>query len=203
LRGCTNLKKLPRDIKELVNLKHLDNSYCDALSHMPSGIGQLTCLQTLPLFVVSKDPPSISKHVAGLGELNGLNNLRGTLNIIHLELVEDANAEYKAANLREKRHLEKLILDWDGRSNLNADDNDEKSLEGFQPHQNLKSLEVNGYGGVRFSNWLSLLTNLVDLELRNYKRCRHLPPFSQLHFLKSLYVWLHGGSGVHIRKGYK
>jgi hypothetical protein len=164
--GCRNLKELPRDIKELVNLRHLDNSYCDALSHMPSGIGQLTCLQTLSLFVVSKDPPSISKHVAGLGELNGLNNLRGTLEIKHLELLEDANAESKAANLREKHHLEKLILDWDDeRSNLNADDNDEKSLEGFQPHQNLKSLKVNGYGGVRFSNWLSLLTNLVDLEL--------------------------------------
>uniref|UniRef100_A0A2N9J4C1 Uncharacterized protein n=1 Tax=Fagus sylvatica TaxID=28930 RepID=A0A2N9J4C1_FAGSY len=91
----------------------LDNSNCDALSHMPSGIEQLTCLQTLSLFVVSKDPPSISKHVAGLGELNGLNNLRGTLEIKHLELLEDANAESKAANLREKHHLENLILDWD------------------------------------------------------------------------------------------
>uniref|UniRef100_A0A2N9J439 Uncharacterized protein n=1 Tax=Fagus sylvatica TaxID=28930 RepID=A0A2N9J439_FAGSY len=188
LEGCENLKELPRDIKELVNLRHLDNSYCHALSHMPSGIGQLTCLQTLSLFVVSKDPPSISRHVAGLGELNGLNNLRGTLEIKHLELLEDANAESMAANLREKHHLENLILHWVWRSNLNADDNDEKSLEGFQPHQNLKSLRVNGYGGVRFSNWLSLLTNLVDLELWNGQRCRYLPPISQLPSLKRLYV---------------
>uniref|UniRef100_A0A2N9ENQ5 NB-ARC domain-containing protein n=1 Tax=Fagus sylvatica TaxID=28930 RepID=A0A2N9ENQ5_FAGSY len=190
LEDCIYLKELPRDIKELVNLRHLDNSNCDALSHIPSGIEQLTCLQTLSLFVVSKDPPSISKHVAGLGELNGLNNLRGTLEIKHLELLEDANAESKAANLREKHHLENLILDWDDeRSNLNADDNDEKSLEGFQPHQNLKSLKVNWYGGVRFSNWLSLLTNLVDLELSGCKRCRHLPSLSQLPYLKHLELW--------------
>uniref|UniRef100_A0A2N9HZQ9 Uncharacterized protein n=1 Tax=Fagus sylvatica TaxID=28930 RepID=A0A2N9HZQ9_FAGSY len=169
LKWCRNLKELPRDIKELVNLGHLDNSYCNALSHMPSGIGQLTCLQTLSLFVVSKDPPSISKHVAGLGELNGLNNLRGTLEIKHLELLEDANAESKAANLREKQHLEKLILKWDGRSNLNADDNDEKSLEGFQPHQNLKSLESEwNYGMVR------------DADIYH--------PISQLPSLKRLYV---------------
>jgi Leucine-rich repeat (LRR) protein len=187
LAGCQNLKKLPRDIKELVNLKHLDNHSCTALSHMPSGIGQLTCLQALPLFVVSKDRPFISKHVARLGELNGLNKLRGTLEIKHLELLKDANAESKASNLREK-HLEKLILDWNVRSNLNADDNYEKSLEGFQPHQNLKSLKVNGYGGVRFSNWLSLLTNLVDLELQNCQRCRYLPSFSQLPSLKRLCV---------------
>uniref|UniRef100_A0A2N9FMZ9 NB-ARC domain-containing protein n=1 Tax=Fagus sylvatica TaxID=28930 RepID=A0A2N9FMZ9_FAGSY len=40
-------------------------------------LGQLTSLQTLPLFVVSKDlEASSSKHCGGLAELNKLNNLR-------------------------------------------------------------------------------------------------------------------------------
>ena len=82
--SCRSLEELPKDIKELVNLRHLDDNECTALSNMPHGLGQLTCLQTLPLFVVSKDSSSISKHVGGLGELNQLNNIRGTLKITHL-----------------------------------------------------------------------------------------------------------------------
>ena len=177
LRGCTNIQELPRKIGELVNLRHLDNSDCDSLSHMPRGLGQITSLQTLSLFVVSK----ASKHIGGLGELNKLNNLRGTLNITHLERMEDANSESKAANLREKQHLEGLSLHWS-----HGDNYDEKSLEGLQPHQNLKCLFVQGYGGVRFSSWLCSLINLVDLTIENCKRCQDLPLLSQIPFLEHL-----------------
>jgi hypothetical protein len=188
LKGCANLKELPKNIKALVNLRHLDNSGCNSLSHMPSGLGQMTFLQTLPLFVVSNDSPSISKNVSGLGELNGLNHLRGTLEIKNLELLKDANLESKAAKLWDKKHLEKLELTWYDSNRIdNASDDNEKSLEGLEPHQNLKSLWVNGYGGRRFSNWL--LTNLVDLRLVRCKRCRHLPPLSQLPFLESIYLY--------------
>jgi hypothetical protein len=182
LNGCQNLKELPRGIRELVNLRHLYNTYCK-LSHMPRGLGQLTCLQTLPSFIVSNDPPSIFNHVGGLGELNLLNNLRGKLVINHLGQLEDGNSESKAANLREKQHLEWLVLNWDGRSNLN---NDEMFLEGLQPHQNLKRLSVNNYRGVRFSSWLLFLTNLTNLNLDGCTRCRDLPPLSQLPSLKVL-----------------
>jgi hypothetical protein len=156
---------------------------------MPRGLGQLTCLQTLPLFIVSNDPPSISNHVGGLGELNRLNNLRGTLEIRHLVRLEDGNSESKAANLREKQHLECLILDWGRESNLNANDNDEMLLEGLQPHQNLRELSVNSYWGVRFSSWLLFLTDLTDLNLYGCKRCRDLPPLSQLPSLKGLSIY--------------
>ncbi|KAF3951421.1 hypothetical protein CMV_022921 [Castanea mollissima] len=182
--SCRSLKELPKDIKELVNLRHLDDNECGALSNMPRGLGQLTCLQTLPLFVVSKDSSSTSKHVGGLGELNQLNNIRGTLEITHLERLEDANSECKAANISGKQHLEELILRWDQEGNINNDD--EKSLDGLQPHQNLKYLSVQGYGGVRFSSWLSLLANLVEIEILNGTRCQHLPRLSQLPSLQSL-----------------
>ncbi|KAF3955478.1 hypothetical protein CMV_019309 [Castanea mollissima] len=165
--ACRSLKEVPKDIKELVNLRHLDDNDCNALSNMPRGLGQLTCLQTLPLFVVSKDSSSTSKHVGGLGELNQLNNIRGTLEITHLERLEDANSECKAANISGKQHLEELKLRWDQEGNINNDD--EKSLDGLQPHQNLKYLSVRGYGGVRFSSWLSLLANLVEIEISMVK----------------------------------
>ncbi|XP_075673635.1 disease resistance protein RGA2-like [Castanea sativa] len=181
--SCWRLKELPKDIKELVNLRHLDDNHCEALSNMPRGLGQLTCLQTLPLFVVSKDSSSTSKHVGGLGELNQLNNIRGTLEIRHLERLEDANSECKAANISGKQHLEELKLRWGQKGNINNDD--EKSLDGLQPHQNLKYLSVLGYGGVRFSSWLSLLANLVEIEIDG-ERCQHLPRLSQLPSLQSL-----------------
>ena len=43
-----------------------------------------------------------------------------------------------------------------------------------------------GYGGVRFSSWLSLLTNLVGLSITGCKRCQQLPRLSQLHSLECL-----------------
>lgn len=185
LKGCEKLKELPKDIKELVSLKHLDNGGCYGLSHMPSGLGQMTCFQTLQLFVMSKDLPPISGHIGELKELNLLNNLRGTIEIAHLERLINANSESKAANLRGKRHLERLILRWDATDNLNAH-NDEMSLDGLQPNQNLKYLTVYGYGGVIFSSWLSSLTNLVNLMLHKCNRCQHLPQLSQLSSLKHL-----------------
>lgn len=138
------LKELPRNIQELINLRHLDNTHCYDLSHMPSGLGQISCLQTLPLFIVSKDAPFISRHIGGLGILDKLNSLREALEIIDLGRVKDANLECKAVNLRGKQHLKKLRLFWYLKDNINNED--EKSLEALQPHQNPKYLEVHSYG---------------------------------------------------------
>ena len=208
LSHCRNLKELPTDIRELVSLRHLDNSYCNSLSLMPSGLGKMTSLQTLSLFVLSNDPPPTTGNIGRLSELNQLNKLRGTLEIKNLEQLGDANSESYAANLKEKQHLELLKLTWNllhestqfnpsgslflvgggvGASSK-VDNDDEKSLEGLKPHQNLKSLLVYGYGGVRFSSWLSSLSNIVYLELKRCTRCKHLPLLSQLHSLESLHL---------------
>nr|POE46634.1 putative disease resistance protein [Quercus suber] len=92
---------------------------------MPCGLGQLTSLQTLDLFVVNKGSSS------GLVELNKLNDLRGYIDIINLAWVKDATLEFKVANLKEKEHLSGLRLFW----NLKGDDgvdasDDESSVEG-------------------------------------------------------------------------
>ncbi|XP_050281842.1 putative disease resistance protein RGA3 [Quercus robur] len=135
LYNCEGLKELPKEFRKMFSLKHLYNDGCDNLSHMPRGLGQMTSLQTLPLFIVST-----SSHTGGLGELKGLNNLRGTLEITHLERLEKANLEFLVANLREKQHLENLILKWYHQDQVNNNE-DEKLLEDLQPHQNLKYLK--------------------------------------------------------------
>ncbi|XP_030965242.1 putative disease resistance protein RGA3 [Quercus lobata] len=191
VNGCRKLKELPRDIRFLVGLRHLENSNCWLLSHMPNGLGQMTCLQTLSSFVVRDNQASTSGPISsGLDELNSLNSLRGELQISNLRCLEDVYSEPNAANLRAKLYLDRLTLLWHANNPLfcSNDDNDgdEKLLEGLQPHQNLRFLSVNGYGGVRFSSWLSLLTNLVNLSITGCKRCQQLPPLSQLHSLKRL-----------------
>ncbi|XP_023919284.1 putative disease resistance protein RGA4 [Quercus suber] len=75
----------------------------------------------------------------------------------------------------------------EGDDGVDASD-DENSMDGLQPHQSLKSLEVDGYMGVRFSSWLSFLTNLAELRIRDCKKCQYLPPLYQLSSLRNLTV---------------
>uniref|UniRef100_A0A2N9FAP2 Rx N-terminal domain-containing protein n=1 Tax=Fagus sylvatica TaxID=28930 RepID=A0A2N9FAP2_FAGSY len=190
LCGCGKLRKLPTNLQKLVYLRQLDTSDCYNLTHMPCGLGKLTSLQTLTFFVVSKEDPtacSSSKHCGGLAELNKL-DLRGELEINNLEWVKDATSETKAANLKEKKHLNKLVLRWNPRVRGREISEDEISLNGLQPHQSLKCFIVRGYGGVRFSNWFSSLTNLVTLAVYNCKKCQHLPPLYQLPYLRELRI---------------
>jgi Leucine-rich repeat (LRR) protein len=186
---CKKLRELPTDIRKLVSLRQLNTRGCSNLTHMPCGLGKLTSLQTLTLFAVSKeDPTASSKHCGGLAELNKL-DLRGKLKITNLAWVKDATSETKAANLKEKKHLTELVLRWNPRDDDDLDAReDEISLNGLQPHQSLKDLRVQGYGGMRFSNWLSSLTNLVALFVFNCKKCQHLPPLYQLPYLRNLYI---------------
>ncbi|XP_030943143.1 putative disease resistance protein RGA4 isoform X2 [Quercus lobata] len=190
LSSCEKLRELPVDIQKLVSLNHLHMDGCENLTHMPCGLGQMTSLQTLTFFVVSKGSVGSFKHCGGLVELNKLNDLRGKLEIKNLALVKDASSEFKAANLKEKQHLNELELNW----NLEGDDavdtcDDENSMDGLQPHQSLKSLKMDGYMGVRFSSWLSFLTNLVELRIYRCKKCQYLPPLYQLPTLRELNIW--------------
>ncbi|XP_075644269.1 putative disease resistance protein RGA3 isoform X2 [Castanea sativa] len=171
---CPNLEQLPRDITKLVSLRHLDDRGCYKL-RLPQELWKMTGLQSLPLF--------IARNNGGLGELNGLNNLRGTLEIKISEQLEDANSDGEVKNLREKQHLEELKLTW-----AHQEGHDEMLLDSLQPHPNLKILEVCGYTGVTFSSWLSSIENLVNITLRRCDRYNHLPPLSKLPFLESLCI---------------
>ncbi|XP_050283734.1 putative disease resistance protein RGA4 [Quercus robur] len=181
LYNCDELVELPRNISRLVNLRHLITVRCYRLTHMPRGLGQLTNLQSLAEYVLSTD----SKSGSGLKELHGLNQLRKNLRIKNLRHKKDAELEYKSC-LKEKQHLKGLVLEWIERE---VDvEYDEMSVEALEPNQNLKSLELKSYRGVKYPSWLSSLKNLVRLKLDSLKNSQDVLPLHQFPSLKTLYL---------------
>ncbi|KAF2319469.1 hypothetical protein GH714_016109 [Hevea brasiliensis] len=163
---------------------------------LSSSHGENVSIISIVAFMVTKDN-SVSRHSGGLGELRDLNNLGGNLEIMNLQYVKNATSEFKAANLKEKQHLQTLRLSWklgdpyDNNSDSGPDDveNDEEmSLEELRPHLNLKWLIVFGCGRLLFPSWISSLTNLVELRIDNCKKCQHFPPLDQFPSLECLTI---------------
>ncbi|KAK4539214.1 hypothetical protein RGQ29_031940 [Quercus rubra] len=178
IKNCFESVELPEELSNLINLRHI---YIDEVPHcMPKNMGLLTCLQTLPIFVVGRD----EGH--RIEELGALKNLRGEIDIHNLGFVEDEE-EAKSAKLKEKE-IFKLGLYWKGE--VGYRDKDEKVLEGLQPHRNLKSLTINGYRGKKFPSWvgLSLHHNLIEIKLRWFKNCEEVPTLGHLPCLRVLEI---------------
>ncbi|EYU23292.1 hypothetical protein MIMGU_mgv1a023527mg [Erythranthe guttata] len=180
---CKDLVALPKKMRCLINLRHLFLESCTSLKEMPSKIRELTCLRTLSLFVVGRDRGN------QLEELQCL-NLGGRLTIPHLERVENP-VDAKKANLREKKNLHRLSLVWESdniASRLEVEERDEKLLESLEPHRNLESLGIRGFGGRFFPIWMSnsTLDKVVEIHISYCKNCLRLPQLGELPHLKSL-----------------
>ncbi|KAJ9158772.1 hypothetical protein P3X46_024323 [Hevea brasiliensis] len=186
LRNCHSLKELPKDVRKLICLRQLIIDGCFDLKYMPLGLGRLTSLQRLSTFIVGRDR---GRRRSTLNELNSLNQLSGGISIEALGNVKSPALESNQPNLKEKKHLHSLDLSfyfyWDGTGDSDSG-NCELLLDNLHPHPNLKQLHVHGYGGVRFSNWLSSITNLVDISILICPKCEHLPPLDRLPSLKFL-----------------
>nr|TKR79652.1 putative disease resistance protein RGA4 [Populus alba] len=169
---CKSLKKLPQKVGNLVSLRHL---HFDDPKLVPAEVRLLTRLQTLPIFVVGPD------HM--VEELGCLKELRGALKICKLEQVRDRE-EAEKAELSGKR-MNKLVFEWsddEGNSSVNS----EHVLEGLQPHPDIRSLTIEGYGGENFSSWILQLNNLTVLILKGCSKLRQLPTLGCLPRLKIL-----------------
>ncbi|KAF9593662.1 hypothetical protein IFM89_024479 [Coptis chinensis] len=131
------------------------------LSHMPLGIGELTCLKQLSTFVVSQLSDS-----AGIQELEKLDHLEGELTIIGIQNVFDPRDAYKA-NLRSKESLLNLNLRWPvSGSDVEIECNNSKEvLEALQPHPNIQVLCINEYPGVMLPGWVGSSTALPKLTI--------------------------------------
>jgi hypothetical protein len=191
LRGCRQLVQLPEDTKHMKSLVYIDIRGCYSLRFMPCGMGELTCLRKLGIFVVGKEDGR------GIGELGRLDNLAGELSITDLDNVRNSK-DARSANLNLKTALLSLTLSWNLEGNYNSPSGQSipnnvhsEVLDRLQPHSNLKKLSIEGYGGSRFSNWMMnlMLPNLVEMELRDCYNCEQLPPFGKLQFLKYLQLY--------------
>ncbi|XP_055960174.1 putative disease resistance protein RGA3 [Mercurialis annua] len=184
---CWRLEELPRDkMSNLVSLKNLQFSYH---YQMPSGLGRLTCLESLSLFAVG------SNRGESIQELESLNELRGKLTLIHLENVRDKE-EAKKANLKTKKKITSLEFLWSIGSIENS--NNEEVLEALEPHPNIKSIMINFYMGEKFPAWVlrmqvpveggsfTLFNNLVELTLNGCSKCEQIPSLGYLQSLKYL-----------------
>lgn len=188
LRNCYDLEKLPRRIKCLRKLRHIDLHLDDpspdihGLKDMPVDIGLLTDLQTLSRFVTSKR--NILDNHSSIKELDKLDNLCGELLISNLHVVKDAQ-EAAQAHLASKQFLQKMELSWKG-NNKQA----EQILEQLKPPSGIKELTISGYTGISCPIWLGSesYTNLVTLSLYDFKSCTVVPSLWLLPLLENLHI---------------
>ena len=189
-KRCTlSSKKFPI----LINLRHLENDRCYALTHMPHGIGKLASLQSLSSFVVGNGIGRSSNHKVGsLSEFENLDQVRGQLGIKYLQNMRDVELVSMRKNLENKKYLESMRSKWGGSDQDKGGEEDKSVMEGLQPNTQLKELFIIGYGAKEFLSWIiddklaSQLPNLIKIEIRECSRYNILPPFSQLPSLKSL-----------------
>ncbi|KAL4289523.1 hypothetical protein GQ457_14G004800 [Hibiscus cannabinus] len=184
---CDMLEQLPEGMKDLVNLRHL---YVSDVCHVPTELGCLTSLQTLPLFDVA------TERGRGIEELGFLVDLGGKLVISGLENVRDKE-EARGARLLEKKKLHQLTYHWN--HEREGYSKHEQVLEGLEPHSNLKSLSIENYKGEYYPSWLSQKTggdpsacfqpmSLVELHLFGCKNVKNLPSLGQYPNLKFLEI---------------
>ncbi|KAL3749330.1 hypothetical protein ACJRO7_010439 [Eucalyptus globulus] len=191
LHSCYVLEELPSDIRKLVSLRNLDIDDCSELSYLPRGIGELSSLHRLTNFILPQYKAR-AKNYCGLGELKGLNNIRGQLSIKNLGYVTYAEVKCEDEILMGKHSLDSLVLHWNG---FNIDDVviDELLFDRLKLPSNLQRLKMRGYQGESFPKWMmdslvSFLPHLVDVKFYTCKRCERLPPLDQLPCLKSLHI---------------
>ncbi|EYU17630.1 hypothetical protein MIMGU_mgv1a024684mg [Erythranthe guttata] len=174
--GKYGLKKLPNTLKNLIGLRHLHIPR----NELPPEMGRLTSLRTLPYFGVGDEKG------CRITELECLKNLEGKLEIFNLEKVRDKE-EATRADLLRKPNLVELVLKW----SREAGNGNESVLEGLQPHPNLESLKICGFGGRSLPSWcsnMSGLNKLMEIRLERCKECEQVPMLGHLPHLKNLYL---------------
>ncbi|XP_027114009.2 putative disease resistance protein At3g14460 [Coffea arabica] len=148
---------------------------------MPIQMGRLTNLQVLTTFVVGKDCGSAIKELGKLPMLGGKLLLYGLENV-------SGGREASMANMKGKKHLKNLTLEWKG--DINDSQVARDVLESLEPHSSINHLKINGYHGTRFPKWLETpsFCSIESLSLSNCAYCFHLPALGQIQSLKSLEI---------------
>ncbi|WRX12468.1 hypothetical protein QQP08_004955 [Theobroma cacao] len=150
LQECSRLKEFPSKMRDLINLRHLDFTGANSQIRMPMGIGELTSLQTLTRFVVSRD------NGLQIQEMEKLSNLKGGLLISGLENIVKAQ-DAAVAGLCNKSNLSDLTLEWKYSCDAFAVEEIQfhmDVLNSLRPHAMLERLTIKYYGGETFPSWI-------------------------------------------------
>ncbi|PWA56188.1 Cc-nbs-lrr resistance protein [Artemisia annua] len=183
---CSNFKKFPEGMCNLISLRHLVFDYH---VNSPKDVGKLTSFRTLSSFSVGQEEGRQIK------ELGHLKHLGGKLDIYNLEEVGNKD-EASKADLAKKKSLYKINFCWKT-SNEGVRRKDKDILEGLQTHANLKSLTIKNYSSDFFPAWvMNMSTNtggkwipldkLVDVTLSGCRNCLSLPIVWKLPLLHDL-----------------
>lgn len=158
------MTSLPKDMRRLINLRHLDMGKEEyiALIAQIAGIGSMRMLQDSVEFHARR-----TEQGHDMRELEGLNSLRRKLTIKCLDKVE-SRKEAEEARLGDKVHLKTLELEWGQRSDgaaRRSAQSDREVLKGLRPHPNLEDLKIQNYVGINSPSWLISVEKLRCLQL--------------------------------------
>ncbi|KAH0777259.1 hypothetical protein KY290_008670 [Solanum tuberosum] len=190
LSSCADLEELPLQMEKLINLHYLDITNTSHLK-VPLHLSKLKSLQVL----------MGAKFLLGglrMEDLGEAQNLYGSVSVVELQNVVDSREAVKA-KMKEKNHVEKLYLEWCESSSADNSQTERDILDELRPHKNIKEVEIIGYRGTTFPNWLAdpLFLKLEQLSIANCKNCFSLPALGQLPCLKILSIrGMHGITGV-------
>ncbi|KAM0872899.1 hypothetical protein ACQ4PT_038368 [Festuca glaucescens] len=168
---------VPPDMNNLFNLRHLIAN--EKVHHTIACAGDMTSLQELEFKVRNV----LNFEIRQLQSMNELVFL-GISELQNVKTKEDA----RGAMLIDKEYLEKLSLSWEDSSTSLEPETAKDVLEGLQPHQNLKTLEITGYGGATSPTWLCSTFSVTSLQILHLEKCREwqILPTLEMPFLRKL-----------------
>ncbi|XP_021715245.1 putative disease resistance protein RGA4 [Chenopodium quinoa] len=190
LINCINLSPLSEGLSNFIN--NLPNA--EIPPKLCSKSGTSTAQRKLdPVYLNAE---GASKQLSNLGRHA---DTAGVLCISGLEYVKFKEAAQEA-RIGSKSKLSSLELSWRSSEQLSEtidSANDEKVLDGLQPHPNIRRLKLTNYDSQKFPEWVmrpmkgddnERLNSLVRIELVNCKRCQSLPSMGELPCLQELII---------------
>ncbi|PHT61755.1 hypothetical protein T459_34386 [Capsicum annuum] len=166
LSSCTYLEELPLQIEKLINLRHLDIRNTSCLK-VPLHLRMLKTLQVLVGAKYLLSGPC-GWRMEDLGEAH---YFYGSLSILGLQNVVDRR-EAQKAKTRDNNSVEKLSLEWSesdadnsqterdillewSESDADNSQTERDILDELRPQTDIKELQISGYRGTQFPNWLA------------------------------------------------
>ncbi|PRQ20877.1 putative P-loop containing nucleoside triphosphate hydrolase, leucine-rich repeat domain, L [Rosa chinensis] len=195
LSSCSELRELPSGTTKLINLRHLNIDDCPRLASMPPSMSMLRQLQTLPVYIIGRNPET------SIAQLVSMTNLRGKLKLKCLEEAKSPRDVVMITEWMKTKEFYSLELLWQNDDECKLDHNrsrqarrqiDDKIdfilVDSLTLSPFVRMLSINGYSGTKFPDEMSCSQNLTELNIINCRRCESLPPLGQLPVLKILNI---------------